>query len=63
MQQSLINAVEYGEPGDSRELQSGRVKHDVWVAIPAQLIEYLRQMGGGGQIELSAQTYPAALGI
>lgn len=59
----LINQVEHCQPGGTEELQPGHVKHDFRVTVPAQLIEYLLQMGGAGQIKLSTQTHPAALAI
>jgi hypothetical protein len=61
--QLVINAVKDRQPGDAQKLQLGQIEHDFRVAIPAQLIEYLLEMRGAGQIELSVQTHPTARGI
>lgn len=58
--QLVINAMEHGQPGGAQKRQPGQIEHDLRVAIPAQLIEYLLEMRSGGQIELSAQSYPTA---
>lgn len=58
--QVVTNTVEHGQPGGAEELQPGQIEHDFPVAIPAQLIEYLLEMGTAGQIELSTQSHPTA---
>jgi hypothetical protein len=44
--QVIINAVKHCQPGGAQELQPGEIEYDLRVAIPAQLIEYLLQIGG-----------------